>query len=309
MNSVTDVRRDGGALGVVVSKRGALAATLTAFVLVAACNSSTKAQPLQCQTPKPEVTSASDLIAADASAACTDPGEPTPGPADMHCDEADGGELRQVTDQSACCGTSDAASDDSGGEACNDASIPMSIAPDDGTCCTGTEYGPTMYGQQGSDDDCKYDVSWTSTPLCLNGPVYFTVHANKRAGATTFGGGAPLTGAAPFAEVILNCGMVASAVQPPPVESPPGVYQVGPIVFPVPGIWSVRFHFNEECYDELPDSPHGHAAFWVTVPAGGAGGEGGTSGTPEASTGATSDATLDAPAVGTSDAASTAADL
>jgi hypothetical protein len=289
-----------------------MATTLAGFVVVAACSSSNKnstsdgGTELQCEMPRLEVADAAALVSASSAATCSNPGGATAGPADMHCEDSDGGEMRQETDQPACCGTTDAPGDDGGGEACNDAGV--AIGPDDGTCCN-SGYNPTMYGQQGSDDDCKYDVSWTSTPLCLNGPVYFTVHANKRYGATTFGSGAPLTGAGPYAEVTLNCSTVASATQPPPVESSPGVYQVGPIVFTEAGAWSVRFHFNENCLDELPDSPHGHAAFWVTVPAGGAGGEGGTSTPTDAASDApvsTSDATSGSASDGSTDAASDA---
>ena len=49
-------------------------------------------------------------------------------------------------------------------------------------------------------------------------------------------------------------------------EIAPGVYKVGPIKFDAAGIWTVRFHFFEECGDAREDSPHGHAAFYVKVP-------------------------------------------
>jgi hypothetical protein len=149
----------------------------------------------------------------------------------------------------------------------------------------------------------------------MGAPVYFTVHANFRVGATTFGSGPPLTGAGPYIEAVLDCSTPASAKQPPPVEFQPGVYQVGPIVFPDPGVWSVRFHFNENCNDLVADSPHGHAAFWVLVP----GGDGGVPGEIEASaleedasTSGSSDAesggASDASTIGSSDAASGSSD-
>jgi hypothetical protein len=49
-------------------------------------------------------------------------------------------------------------------------------------------------------------------------------------------------------------------------ETSPGVYQIGPIVFDQPGQWTVRFHLYGSCFDLAPDSPHGHAAFFVQVP-------------------------------------------
>jgi hypothetical protein len=54
------------------------------------------------------------------------------------------------------------------------------------------------------------------------------------------------------------------------VELGNGTYKVGPIQFknPLPGAskWIVRFHFNACCSDAPADSPHGHAAFFVSVP-------------------------------------------
>ena len=44
-----------------------------------------------------------------------------------------------------------------------------------------------------------------------------------------------------------------------------GVYS-GNIIFDKAGDWTVRFHIHEECFDFLDDSPHGHAAFRITVP-------------------------------------------
>ena len=49
-------------------------------------------------------------------------------------------------------------------------------------------------------------------------------------------------------------------------ETSPGTYKIGPIVFDRPGGWVVRFHFFGSCDDYLDTSPHGHAAFFVTVP-------------------------------------------
>jgi len=227
------------------------------------CNVSLLTAPAACQTLPVEITGGSVV---DADGVCPTSGGATAGPDDMHCDEADGGEVRQQTNQQACCDSADAWSRPDGGEVClNTGALPRSVYPDDGTCCNAV-YGPSMYGQQGSDDGCKYDVSWTSTPVCVGTPVYFTVHATLRVNATSFGSGKPLTGAGPFAEVVLDC-TYRVPNSDPPVEFAPGWYQVGPIVFTEPGKWDVRFHFNENCLDELPDSPNGHAAFWVTVPA------------------------------------------
>ena len=48
-------------------------------------------------------------------------------------------------------------------------------------------------------------------------------------------------------------------------ETSPGTYTYGPIRFDASGKWTVRFHLYEDCVDG-DTSPHGHAAFFVTVP-------------------------------------------
>jgi hypothetical protein len=298
------MQNDSGSFAVHRCARAGIASLVMAMVVIAACSSSSNhadagaagsssGGPLLCQTVAPEIADAAALVE-EGGAVCSTAGGPTACPTDMPCadthcagpgndepgDAGDGGNagdageaLRQMTTPAACCDTN-ASSDsgDAGGEACN--SMEMSIGPDNGTCCD-PGYQPTMFGQMGSDDACKYDVSWTSTPICKNAPVYFTVHANYRYGATTFGSGAPLTGAGVFAEVVQNCTTATSPscspTNPPPcqrlpVEFAPGVYQVGPIQFTESGKWSVRFHFNDHCDDVVPESPHGHAAFWITVP-------------------------------------------
>jgi hypothetical protein len=51
----------------------------------------------------------------------------------------------------------------------------------------------------------------------------------------------------------------------PLTEGQPGTYS-GYTAFDQAGQWTIRFHFDPNCYDLLDDSPHGHAAFHVTVP-------------------------------------------
>jgi len=125
-----------------------------------------------------------------------------------------------------------------------------------------------MYNTSGDDDDCKYTVSYTATPICENTGVYFVVKANYQTR-----NGAVLTGASTFAELCLSDTHPAPAIDSRPpqgaqqvVEGPPGTYTIGPVQFDAPGDWTVRFHFNEFCCDVADDSPHGHAAFHVTVP-------------------------------------------
>jgi hypothetical protein len=162
----------------------------------------------------------------------------------------------QVTTTAGCSASMDDAAsalgDDGGAE-----------SPDSGACPGDvvSGYGPTMYGQSGADDDCKYDVSWTSTPICQGGNVYFTVTATHRTD------GSPLEGANPRPDVVLGCTHPSpSHPADPSPEIAPGTYVVGPILFDQAGRWVFRFHFNETCIDLVPDSPHGHAAFFIDVP-------------------------------------------
>jgi hypothetical protein len=140
--------------------------------------------------------------------------------------------------------------------------------PTPGLCGeNGGGYGGTMVGTEGDDDDCKYHVSYTVSPLCENSGTYFVVTASYLTR-----NGAPLTGASPFAELCLNNTHPGPNIDSSPpegqqqvVEGPPGTYTIGPVQFDAPGKWTVRFHFNEFCCD-ADGSPHGHAAFFVNVP-------------------------------------------
>lgn len=236
---------------------------LVAAAVVAACSSSTSGGG---NGGPPPLSSVEGILEPDASM-CSSPGGSVTGPEDQHCYEADGGAIVQPTTTQGC--YADAAAPTPGG---NDAGASggdggaMADAGDIGNCGD-TDYGPTMYGDHGSDDDCKYDVTWTSTPVCLNQPVYFTVIVTKRTD------GSPLTGANPRPDVVLSCdhpipngpdGKPTARAQSPEVG--PGTYVVGPVVFDKSGKWVFRFHFDEDCLDISPESPHGHAAFWVNVP-------------------------------------------
>jgi hypothetical protein len=148
--------------------------------------------------------------------------------------------------------------------ACSSQSSSMS-----GTCSSDaggptagpSKFGATMYGYEGDDDDCKYHVVWSATPICENGSgTTFTVKATKLVDGT------PLTGAAPYIEAVQACSHPIPNVPKQAVEDPPGTYTIGPVVFDRPGNWVVRFHFYGNCLDALQTSPHGHAAFFVSVP-------------------------------------------
>jgi hypothetical protein len=134
-------------------------------------------------------------------------------------------------------------------------------------------YGGTKYGTTGNDDDCKYYVTYSPSPLCENDGTYFVVTANYLTRTSADGGLLPLTGASTYAEVCLSSTHPGPTIDSRPpdgnqqvVEGPPGTYTVGPVQFDESGMWTVRFHFNEFCCDVAADSPHGHAAFFMNVP-------------------------------------------
>jgi len=144
----------------------------------------------------------------------------------------------------------------------------------------GCPYGETMYGMEGDDDDCKYHVTWTSTPICEGAPgSQFVVKAFYKTRSGAGGAPLPLTGANPETETFTTTTGDWDAASycddgshhPGPtsgahmIEGPPGTYTAN-VQFDQPGLWTVRFHFNEECADVSPESPHGHAAFHFNVP-------------------------------------------
>jgi hypothetical protein len=203
-----------------------------------------------CSSSSSDGTSSSAI----APATCSNPGAATPGPADDHCANAgpDGGALVQKVDL-ACNAVVSAADGGSGGDQC--------------------PFGSTIYGSEGDDDDCKYHLVWSTSPICEQpGGVTFTVVVTRKSD------GSPVTGAGTRAESITTtpgaqdaasyCDDMSTHGGPNNgvmlTEGPEGTY-VGPIEFDRPGAWTVRFHFFEKCTD-APDAPHGHAAFHVTVP-------------------------------------------
>lgn len=120
--------------------------------------------------------------------------------------------------------------------------------------------GDPMNGSEGDDDDCKYHIEWSSTPVCRDGNVTFTVTLTKKAD------GKPATGAHPYAEIVLPPSHTSPNTMPTSAEPQPGVYAIGPHKFDQPGKWYVRFHFYAECEDFPASSPHAHGAFFVNVP-------------------------------------------
>jgi hypothetical protein len=146
-----------------------------------------------------------------------------------------------------------------------DASVPSGDdggAPDD----AGPEPpAPILYNAEADDDDCKYHVKFSSTPVLKDQNVTFNITVTKLAENN-----APATNANPDIESYF----ASNDLHPIPntdrhsTESPAnsGKYTLGPVKFDLSGRWVVRFHLYEECEDILEDSPHGHVAFYFDVP-------------------------------------------
>jgi len=166
-----------------------------------------------------------------------DAGGPVPDAADQHC-VADGGMTAMKVGM--------CLADTPGGDA---GAAPAPI-----------DYGATLYNGTGYDDDCKYQVSFTSTPIRKGAEVTFTLTVN---GLDPAG---PALGAAPYAEVYLTDIHPAPNSNTTTTEKGGGVYEIGPVVFDASGTWTIRFHVYEMCSDTPADSPHGHAAFYIQVP-------------------------------------------
>ena len=246
----------------------------TVIVLAAACSSSSSSDGGSDSAPITTICGPYTPKAQPDPAMCASAGGPVTGAKDTHCG-AKGMQMAQVTTvcpMGAVAQASDdsgTSSDDSGGGG-GDGGDAGVAGPDDGTCGD-DDYQPTMYGASGSDDDCKYDVSWTSTPICENGNVYFTVTVKKRAfadgGSAVGGDEPPMTGGTVGPDITLGCTHSMPNSPWTFLEEPAGsgIYKLGPVQFDRKGKWDVRFHFNECCNDGTT-SPHGHAAFWVNVP-------------------------------------------
>ena len=188
-------------------------------------------------------------------------GGPVTGASDDHC-----ANQSPVAVDPAACMTPEASAGAGGAPA--DSSDTGSAGSD----CNAThdaDYGDTLYGNEGDDDDCKYHASWTSTPIRLNQDVTFTVttkdNTTNEPLEALADGVLPLTRLEVYEPCQPNRRPPAQDFSAKYAETAPGVYTAGPFRFDQSGRWVVRFHLYEQCLDG-DASPHGHIAFFVDVP-------------------------------------------
>ncbi|MEP7122246.1 MAG: hypothetical protein ABJE95_15100 [Byssovorax sp.] len=175
----------------------------------------------------------------------TGTGGPVEGPADTHC-----GTKKQAVSAASCHPAMTTSSSTGAGGAGTGGAGGAAIS----------EYGATLDNAEGDDDDCKYHLAWTATPIRQSTDVTFT------AVVTTTTDSKPLAAGEVDLEVFLNDTHPAPNSDAKVTESPTGTYKIGPIRFDAAGKWTVRFHVHEDCSDLSADSPHGHVAFFVNVP-------------------------------------------
>jgi hypothetical protein len=124
----------------------------------------------------------------------------------------------------------------------------------------------THNNAEADDDDCKYHIKFSSTPIRLNQDVTFTVTVTNKAD----GKGIPFPSGSQFsvAGVTDNDTHPFPNVTPQPKSTPGanGSFTFGAVRFDKAGDWKVTFHIREDCKDNAEDSPHGHATFLIRVP-------------------------------------------
>ncbi len=189
------------------------------------------------------------------------PGGPISGATDAHCKD-----VTPVAVDAAECMTPEA--DSSAGGAPADTGDNGAA----GTDCNAThdaEYGETLDGDEGDDDDCKYHAAWTSTPIRLNEDFTVTLtttdNTTQKPLEALDDGVLPLSRVEVYQPCQPNRRPPAQDVSAKFTETSPGVFTGGPLRFDQSGRWVIRFHLYEQCLDG-EHSPHGHIAFFVNVP-------------------------------------------
>lgn len=188
---------------------------------------------------------------------CSGKGGPVKGPDDDHCIDSKGDPIVQSIGE---CSTGAGEGGAGGAHGHEEAGAGGSHA-DEGH--EEDEEHPVLYGSHAADDDCKYDVAFTTTCVEVNKPVTFTLTLKELATGKAASGAKP---ASPEVFLADDPSHISPSINIKAPEDPDGTYAIGPILFDRSGRWVIRFHYFETCSDVTEDSPHGHAAFYIDVP-------------------------------------------
>jgi hypothetical protein len=163
--------------------------------------------------------------------ACGPTGGPVAGAADTHC-----GSTVVTPSQSEC----------------------MGMAPADAGMAE--EEPEVRFNAEADDDDCKYHVKFTTTPVTENADVTVTAVITRKSD------GQPATAAEAELEWFLDATHPAPNTNPKTTETTPGTYAISPLRFNAAGQWTMKFHLYGSCSDAAEESPHGHVSFYLAVP-------------------------------------------
>ena len=163
--------------------------------------------------------------------ACGPTGGPVAGMADTHC-----GSTVVTPSQADCMGTAAA-----------DAGMAEAMPE-------------VRFNAEADDDDCKYHVKFSTTPVTENGDVTVTAIVTRKSD------GQPATSAGAELEWFLDATHPGPNTNPKTKETTPGTYAIGPLRFTAAGQWTMKFHLYGSCSDVAETSPHGHVSFYLAVP-------------------------------------------
>lgn len=121
---------------------------------------------------------------------------------------------------------------------------------------------PTLHGNEGDDDQCKYHVMVAVDGTAKNQDVYFTLHATNLGDGSLVKDNDPT----PALDLFLTASHMPMQTNVKSTMTSPGTFKVGPVRFDQCGEWTARFHFFNHCGQDFADSPYANIAFFMNVP-------------------------------------------
>ena len=112
---------------------------------------------------------------------------------------------------------------------------------------------------QADDDSCEFHVR--VLPQCTANPRELSLAVEL----SSLTDGTLVTGANPYVIVFAGFTHLAPNSGTSMTETSPGIYEIRPIVFDIPGPWTITVHFFGSCA-ETRGSPHTHLSLTLAVP-------------------------------------------